>query len=61
VDSDDKRRARINMIAHLLDSVPYRDVAPPVIRLPERPAHTGYRRPEKNPGNYVPDHAGTLC
>jgi hypothetical protein len=32
-----------------------------VLRLPERPPHTGYRRPEKNPGNYVPDHAGTLC
>ncbi|GAA5152335.1 MULTISPECIES: polyphosphate kinase 2 [Amycolatopsis] len=60
VDSDDKRRARVNMIAHLLGSVPYHEVPPPAIRLPQRPPATGYRRPEKNPGNYVPDHAATL-
>ncbi|GLY69565.1 polyphosphate kinase 2 [Amycolatopsis taiwanensis] len=60
VDSDDKRRARINMIAHLLDSLPYRGVPPPALRLPQRPPASGYRRPEKNPGNYVPDHAATL-
>ena len=29
VESDDKRRARLNMIAHLLSTVPYRDVTPP--------------------------------
>ena len=34
VESDDKRRARVNMIAHLLDSVPYQDVLPPVLDLP---------------------------
>lgn len=60
VDSDDKRRARINMIAHLLGSIPYHEVPPPALRLPERPTDSGYRRPEKNPGSYVPDHAATL-
>ncbi|TVT51391.1 polyphosphate kinase 2 [Amycolatopsis rhizosphaerae] len=60
VDSDDKRRARINMIAHLLSSIPYREVPLPGLQVPERPEGTGYRRPEKNPGNYVPDHAATL-
>ncbi|MTD53147.1 polyphosphate kinase 2 [Amycolatopsis pithecellobii] len=60
VDSDDKRSARINMIAHLLGSVPYHEVSPPAIRLPDRPAPDGYRRPEKNPGSYVPNHAATL-
>lgn len=60
VDSDDKRRARVNMIAHLLGSVPYHEVPPPAVRLPERPPSSGYRRPEKNPGSYVPDHAATL-
>ncbi|NKQ52061.1 polyphosphate kinase 2 [Amycolatopsis sp. K13G38] len=60
VDSDDKRRARLNMIAHLLDSVPYREVPPPAMRLPHRPPADGYRRPSKNPGSYVPDHAASL-
>src|SRR5579862_3068920 len=44
VDSDDKRRARINMIAHLLSTVPYTDVPEPRLRLPRRPAPTGYVR-----------------
>ena len=60
VDSDDKRRARINMITDLLTGIPYQQVAPPPIKLPERPASSGYRRPEKNPGSYVPDHAARL-
>ncbi|MGW6788701.1 polyphosphate kinase 2 [Streptomyces chartreusis] len=60
VESDDKRRARLNMIAHLLGSVPYQDVPPPVLELPERPDSTGYRRPPRELQNYVPDHAANL-
>ncbi|MGW4892805.1 polyphosphate kinase 2 [Kitasatospora sp. NPDC004240] len=60
VESDDKRRARINMIAHLLGTVPYRDVARPELELPPRPASRGYRRPPRDPRNYVPDHAATI-
>lgn len=60
VESDDKRRARVNMIAHLLASVPYQDALPPVFDLPERPDATGYRRPPRNLQNYVPDHAANL-
>ncbi|MFE7893730.1 polyphosphate kinase 2 [Streptomyces sp. NPDC004822] len=60
VESDDKRRARVNMIAHLLDSVPYDEVPPPVIELPERPESTGYRRPPRELRTYVPDHAAGL-
>lgn len=60
VESDDKRRARVNMIAHLLASVPYQDALPPVFDLPERPAATGYLRPPRNLQNYVPDHAANL-
>ncbi|MEU6306879.1 polyphosphate kinase 2 [Streptomyces chartreusis] len=60
VESDDKRRARLNMIAHLLGSVPYQDVPPPVLELPERPDSTGYRRPPRELQNYVPDHAADL-
>ncbi|MFJ8632051.1 polyphosphate kinase 2 [Streptomyces sp. NPDC093568] len=60
VESDDKRRARLNMIAHLLRSVPYQDTPPPVLELPDRPESTGYRRPPRELQNYVPDHAASL-
>ena len=35
VESDDKRRARINMIAHLLSTIPYQDVPEPTLKLPQ--------------------------
>ncbi|MDI3102115.1 polyphosphate kinase 2 [Streptomyces rochei] len=60
VESDDKRRARLNMIAHLLDSVPYHDVPPPSLTLPERPPSTGYTRSPRELQTYVPDHAARL-
>ncbi|MFR0354624.1 polyphosphate kinase 2 [Streptomyces sediminimaris] len=60
VESDDKRRARLNMIAHLLSTVPYHDVPPPVLKLPDRPAPTGYLRTPRDLQNYVPDHTASL-
>ncbi len=60
LESDDKRRARLNMIAHLLGSLPYRDVPPPVLELPRRPPSTGYERPPRDLHTYVPDHAASL-
>ncbi|MFF1400425.1 polyphosphate kinase 2 [Streptomyces sp. NPDC058287] len=60
VESDDKRRARLNMIAHLLDSVPYHEVPPPVLELPPRPPPTGYERPPRDLQTYVPDHAAGI-
>ncbi|WP_406208202.1 MULTISPECIES: polyphosphate kinase 2 [unclassified Streptomyces] len=60
VESDDKRRARLNMIAHLVGSVAYQAVHPPDLDLPERPESTGYRRPPRDLQNYVPDHAASL-
>ncbi|MFF5025282.1 polyphosphate kinase 2 [Streptomyces collinus] len=60
VESDDKRRARVNMIAHLLGSVPYQEVPPPVLELPERPPSTGYERPPRDLQTFVPDHAAGL-
>ncbi|WEO99526.1 polyphosphate kinase 2 [Streptomyces sp. FXJ1.172] len=60
VESDDKRRARLNMIAHLLDSVPYHDVPEPALKLPERPASTGYERPPRDLRTYVPDRSEQL-
>ena len=60
VDSDDKRRARINMIAHLLSSIPYHDVRLPELTLPKRPAAKGYVRVPRDSQTFVPDHAATL-
>ncbi|MER6061252.1 polyphosphate kinase 2 [Streptomyces sp. NPDC001792] len=60
VESDDKRRARLNMMAHLLSSVPYHEVPPPVLELPERPPSTGYERPPRDLQTYVPDHTSQL-
>jgi len=60
VESDDKRRARINMIAHLVQSIPYEPVARPPLELPQRPAPTGYRRTPRSLQTEVPDHAAGL-
>ena len=61
VMSDSKKQARLNMIAHLLDSLPYHDIpeADP-IKLPDRPESTGYVRPPVSISSYVPDYAGEL-
>lgn len=60
VEADDKRRARVNMIAHLLSTVPYHRVERPEPSLPPRPPSTGYRRPPKETQTHVPDHAASL-
>jgi len=60
VESDDKRRARINAIHHLLSTIPYTRVERAPLSLPERPATTGYQRPPRDTQGYVPDHAHIL-
>ena len=56
VEGDDKRRARLNCISHLLSMVPYQDVTPPPLQLPPRqPADAAYVRPPKSEQNFVPD------
>ena len=60
VESEDKKRARINMIAHLLSSIPYEKVERTQLKLPKRPASTGYQRTDRNLQYEVPDHAAGL-
>ena len=60
VESDDKRRARLNMIAHLLNSVPYQHVERPRLKLPTRPATGGYQRTPRELQNVIPDYAASL-
>jgi polyphosphate kinase 2 len=60
VEADDKRRARINCIAHLLSVVPYEDVFEPTVKLRPRKGDEGYVRPPIDKYHYVPDHAASL-
>jgi polyphosphate kinase 2 len=56
VRSDDKRRARLNVIRHLLSRIPYEDVTGSEKRqkLPERQKANGYVEPDY-PFNYIPE------
>jgi polyphosphate kinase len=60
VESQDKRRARINMISHLLSTLPYHEVQPAPIKLPRRPPTQGYVRAPREMQTYVPDQAASL-
>ena len=52
VRSDDKKRARLNMITHLLGRIPYEEPPREKVRLPKRQKPHGYREP-KHPFKYV--------
>jgi hypothetical protein len=52
-DSNDKRRARLNIISHLLDQIPYEPIAPKKVKLPARQKPGDYREPDR-PLNLVP-------
>jgi hypothetical protein len=60
VPADEKRRARINCIAHLLSLIPYVPPKLEKIKVPQRQPDEGYVRPPRDIYTYVPDHAATL-
>ena len=55
VNADDKRRARLNCISHILTKIPYEDILPPPIDLPPRKAASGYIRPPIDEQTFVPE------
>jgi polyphosphate kinase 2 len=55
VDADDKRRARLNCIAHLLSTIPYEDVIGPPLELPARQDDGHYIRPPISDQTFVPE------
>jgi polyphosphate kinase 2 len=61
VESDHKKAARLNCMAHLLSIVPWQ-VEPdaPRVALPPLQPSDGYQRPPRESAAYVPDHAATL-
>ena len=54
VEADDKRRARLNCISHLLNTIPYQDLTPPPLELPPRQASINYVRPPMSMQSFVP-------
>ena len=56
VDADNKKQARLNCIAHLLQQIPYKDLLPVEIDLPPRQLDKRYKRPKKSSQNWVPRH-----
>ena len=54
VDADNKKRARLNCIAHLLRQIPYKDLSPVELDLPPRQRDTGYKRPKKSSQRWIP-------
>ncbi|MBU0677688.1 MAG: polyphosphate kinase 2 [Verrucomicrobia bacterium] len=56
VNADDKRRARLNCIHHLLSLIPFKDTTPEKIKLPERPdQQETYVRPPIEEQTFVPE------
>lgn len=55
VNADDKRRARLNCINHLLSLIPYDDIPHEEISLPPRQREVGYVRPPIEDQNFVPE------
>jgi polyphosphate kinase len=56
VEADDKRRAHLNCIRHVLSKVPYEDLTPAAIDLPPRKEAENYIRPPINEQFFVPNH-----
>jgi len=55
VNADDKKRARLNCIRHLLSMIPYQDLTPEPIALPPRQENVGYVRPPITDQTFVPN------
>jgi len=55
VEADDKRRARLNCLRHVLSKVPWKDMTPAAITLPDRPQQGAYTRPPMNEQFFVPN------
>ncbi|EGW55611.1 polyphosphate kinase 2 [Candidatus Endoriftia persephonae] len=55
VHSDIKKHARLNCISHLLSIIPYEDLTPEPIELPQRHDSRGYVRPPMSDQTFVPE------
>lgn len=60
VESEDKKRSRINVINHILESIPWKRTEIDVPEIPERPEGGDYERPPRAEFRYVEDAAAKL-
>ncbi|MEN9519675.1 MAG: polyphosphate kinase 2 [Cyanobacteriota bacterium] len=55
VEADDKKKARLNFISHLLETIPYEDLPVEKIKLPPRQKAIDYERPPLETQKFVPE------
>ena len=55
VEGDDKKKARLNCINHLLSQIPYQEIQRDEVVLPEREHHDNYQREPIGEDMYVPN------
>ena len=55
VNGDSKKRARLNVISHLLSVIDYEDLSPTPIELPPRQVEGGYVRPPLSDQTFIPE------
>lgn len=55
VEGDDKKKARLNCINHLLSQIPYQEIQRDEVVLPEREHHDNYQREPIPEDMYVPN------
>lgn len=55
VNGDNKKRARLNCIHHLLSQIPYEDLTPEPVELPPKQVNDHYVRPPKKEQNFIPE------
>ncbi len=55
VNADNKKKARLNCMSHLLSLIPYKDLTPEPIKLPRRQKNKGYIRPPISDQTFVPE------
>ncbi len=55
VEADNKKKARLNCINHLLTLIPYKDLTPEPIKLPPRQSKKGYVRPPMSDQTFIPE------
>ena len=55
VESDIKKKSRVNCISHILSKIPYQDIEHETVELPERTPADSYERPSRSRFNYVPE------
>jgi hypothetical protein len=55
VNADNKKKARLNVINHLLGLIDYQDLSPEPVKLPPRQDDCGYERSPLDHQNFIPE------